>query len=398
MKRLATLCGTLATVFAALAAPPAHAIDIQFDYTYDTRGFFTDLVTGTPITERRALLDLAASHYESFSDTLGAINPATGDTWSVTFTHPSLGGRAVTLNNLDIAADTLRIYVGGSPSAPGVLGFAGTGTVSANGSAGFVDAVLTRGQQNALGPIATDYGTWGGYIWFNAANDWYFGSSANGLTHGNPDFLTTATHEIGHILGFGEADSWAAKIVNGYFTGTASIAAHGTPVPVDSFGAHWAEGTYSYRDGLWQETMMDPSTPAGERQLPTVLDYAGFADIGWQVTAVPEPHEWALYLSGLLILVRRARQRAPCARHHSPSTPAKWKKTGKTTTEVGISYDQMHSQIGLFAREALADTIAGPAFPRLLQKVLNRSVTFFAFLSSAKEYNAMPLAYYSRNT
>lgn len=40
-----------------LLATPAHALTIEFDYTHDTKGFFTDLVTGAPILERRSLLD-----------------------------------------------------------------------------------------------------------------------------------------------------------------------------------------------------------------------------------------------------------------------------------------------------------------------------------------------------
>lgn len=286
------------------------ALQIEFDYRYDTRGFFTDLATGEPLAERRALLDLAASFYGGFTDTLTAIAPGAGDNWSVSFVHPSLGGPGVTLVNETIAADTLRIYVGGSPSTPGVLGFAGTGSnLQVSGDAAFVDAVTTRGQAGVA--QGTDYATWGGYIWFNASNDWYFGPDAGGLTAGRPDFLTTVTHEIGHILGFGEADAWYANVDpdSGLFVGANAIAAYGAGVPLDRYGSHWAEGTYSLRDGVLQETMMDPSTPAGERQLPTALDYAGFADIGWQVSAVPEPAGWALLLSGvgIVAVVRRGR-------------------------------------------------------------------------------------------
>lgn len=292
-------------------ASTAQALHIEFDYTYDTRGFFTDLATGAPIAERRALLEQAASFYSGFTDSLAAITPQAGDSWSVKITHPSLGGPQITLGNVAIAADTLRIYAGGSNSAPGVLGFANTGSnLTATGSAAFVGAVTTRGQANATGPTATDYGTWGGMIWFNAANDWYFGSDTAGLSSGHPDFLTTATHEIGHILGFGEADSWNALIdAQGRFTGTLSMAAYGGPVPLDQFHSHWALGTTSSVDGITQATLMDPSTIPGRRELPTVLDYAGFADVGWQVSAVPEPSLALLLGPGALLVLGVARWR-----------------------------------------------------------------------------------------
>lgn len=303
----------LLTAAGLILALPAHALTIEFDYTYDTRGFFTDLASGSPILERRALLDQAASFYSGFTDSLSAITPQAGDSWSVQITHPSLGGPLVTLDNISIAADTLRIYVGGSTSAPGVLGFANTGfNLTATGSDAFVDAVTTRGQENATGPIATDYGVWGGMIWFNAANDWYFGSKTTGLTAGHPDFLTTATHEIGHILGYGEADSWFAQIdSNGYFTGAASVAAYGGAVPLDQYGSHWAKGVMSSYNGVAQETLMDPSTIAGTRELPTLLDYAAFKDIGWQVavTAVPEPDTYGLLLAGLGLIGLMSRRR-----------------------------------------------------------------------------------------
>lgn len=290
-----------------IAGNAKASLNIEFDYSYDTRGLFTDQQTSAPIMERRALLNTAASFYTGFTDHLTAIAPQAGDHWSVSIGHPSSVGSAVTLNNTTIDNNTIRIYVGGSPSSPRVLGFAGTGyNLSASGSTAFEDAVHNRGQANASGSNASDYGVWGGSIWFNTSHDWHFGESADGLSPGHPDFLTTATHEIGHILGFGEADSWLSQITDGLFTGSASMSEYGSAVPVDQFNSHWAEGTLSAYLDSEQEAMMDPTTPFGERQLPTRLDYAGFSDIGWQVTAVPVPPALWLFGSGLLGLLGTA--------------------------------------------------------------------------------------------
>ena len=284
---------------ALLGAEKAAALSIEFDYTYDNSNFFTP--------DRQVLMGVAASFYSGFSDQLTAITPQAGDTWSVNIGGPGFSG---TLTDLSIAADTIRIYASASyvPCPPGscVLGMASTGTqLTPSGSPGFEDSVLTRGQLNTTGPSATDYGVWGGSVWINTNNDWYFGEDASGLTPGHPDFLTTATHEIGHILGYG-GDSWYSQIENGFFYGDASMAVFGGPVPV--VGSHWDYGTESTRDGVVQGTMMDPSTVAGTRELPTVLDYAGFADIGWEVTPVPLPPSLILLLSATAGLARFARR------------------------------------------------------------------------------------------
>jgi len=316
---------TLLGALAWSASNPAQALIIEFDYRYDTRGFFTDSASGAALTERREMLKLAASAYARFSDQLAPIAPQTGDSWSVTITHPSLGGAPLRLTDLSVAVDTIRVFVGGSPSAPGVLGFAGVGSnLLADGSAEFVDSVLSRGQANAFGPTANDYGVWGGYIWFNAAQDWYFGADADGLSPGHPDFLTTATHELGHILGFGTADSWFSQIdqATNALTGEASIAVHGGPVPLDQFQSHWAEGVYGEVFGIVQETLMDPSTVRGQRELMTDLDYAGFRDIGWQVAAVPLPGAVWLFAAGLGLLGNQRRLKYPSFRsNHAPDAP-----------------------------------------------------------------------------
>jgi hypothetical protein len=109
------------------------------------------------------------------------------------------------------------------------------------------------------------------------------------------------THELGHILGIGTAASWDARVEgsvqDGYvFVGEHAKEAYGhESVPLDRYASHWAEGVMSVYNGQLQETAMDPSTPRGERQWMTELDYAGLRDIGWQV---PEPAALVLLVSG----------------------------------------------------------------------------------------------------
>jgi hypothetical protein len=275
----------------------AQAMSLQFDYSYDHGGFFAS-------QERRFALEYAASFYTGFSDRLSAINPGNGNTWQARFKNPSPGYDQYafyTVDNLSIQADSVTIFVGASNA----VGFSALGQASsmavktASGSEQFITDLNSRGQGLTSGDGAVDFGALGGSIWFNAAHDWYFGLDRAGLSGGHPDFLTTATHEIGHILGYGTADSWHNLIgVDELFYGPAAMAVYGGPVPTDG-SSHWAEGVMSLYNGIPQETMMDPSTPYGERQLPTLLDMAGFKDIGWQTSEVPLPPSLFLLLSGL---------------------------------------------------------------------------------------------------
>ncbi len=272
----------------------AQAIQINFDYRYDMDGFFTE--------EVKSSLSQAANFYENIiGDQLTAISTqSSSDSWRVGFRDPSdlsLGFQYH--DNLEIEENTLTVFVG-AMDMYGSLGYAQSGYVSANGSEEYVDNVFSRGQGVTQGESADDYSTWGGAISFASDVDWYFGATTDGLNNTNHDFLTTATHELGHLFGYGSADSWANLMDDdGLFSGEYSLAAYGSLVPTDG-AAHWAEGVLSLYEGELQETMMDPSTPAGERQLLSELDVAGLKDIGWQIQPVPLPPAFVLFLSGFI--------------------------------------------------------------------------------------------------
>jgi hypothetical protein len=299
LARRFSLCALLA------AAPaPAGAIVIQFDYSHDTQGFF-DPAVNPSAAQARATLEAAGAVYTRLTDDLAAIAPGSGNTWTVGF--PSPGGGNAVITDLAVAEDTMRVFVGGRPLF-GVLGFANAGGIFAPaGSPAFLATIAARGQAGAQGAIPTDYGPWGGSITFSASAPWHF-DLATAPSVGTSDFFTTAVHELAHLLGLGSAPSWGAQVGDdGFFYGAAAMAAFGGPVPLDPNAGHWAEGVMSTVDGVIQETLMDPTTARGIRELLTELDLAGLSDIGWEVTAVPEPTTAACLALGLLVLAARRR-------------------------------------------------------------------------------------------
>ncbi|MEI6862328.1 MAG: PEP-CTERM sorting domain-containing protein [Verrucomicrobiota bacterium] len=57
---------------------------------------------------------------------------------------------------------------------------------------------------------------------------------------------------------------------------------------------------------------MDPSLTVGSRKFFTTLDFAGLQDIGWQLSAIPEPSTlvWAAVAGALGVGWRRRSRRA----------------------------------------------------------------------------------------
>jgi hypothetical protein len=280
-----------------LVSPPVLAnIGIQFDYTYDS-GFFT----GANST-RQALLNSAASVFETrFQDTLSAISSAGSNHFNAEFFNPG-NGVYTTLNNYSVAADKIIVFVGAYGLGSGILGQGGPGGYSASGTVDFLNNAASRGQQGALATPATDFGPWGGSISFNNTSNFYFDNNTN-VPSNAYDFYSVAIHELGHVLGFGTADSYYTYVHNGFFTGPSVVALTGSQAVTTD--GHWANGV-SYGG---QEAAMTPDIAAGVRKQFTELDFAAMKDIGWQVSAVPEAETWGMMIAGLGLLGWRMRAR-----------------------------------------------------------------------------------------
>jgi hypothetical protein len=253
-------------------APATGPIKFRFDYSLDTSGFFTDV-------SRRNLLQNAADLLSSkFTDSLSAIQPQPGDTWDARFLHPITGVK-ITKTDLTIAANELLVFVGARSLGSGEGGLADRGGFTARSTrSAFLNSVAGRGQPGALATPETDVGPWGGSIAFDSSRNWYFGTNPAGLQSNQLDFISVATHELMHVLGFGTTSVWDSKISGSAFGGTNAIAVHGTAVPLAD-SDHFSNGIMV--DGR-RPTMVQVFN-TGERLLPSRLDLAALQDIGWQL-------------------------------------------------------------------------------------------------------------------
>ncbi len=294
-----------------LSATQADAITLQLDYSYDSNNFFDTAL-------KRTVMNSAASYFGSrINDSLGAIQSAGGDSFTAGFFDPGTG-LLTRLNGYNVAADTLVVFVGGRELGGNTLGLGGPGSSGPFGTLAYRDAAFSRGQGDGTqasvsGSSAYDFAPWGGSVSFDSSSAWYFDSDVNTTENigSQIDFYSVALHELGHVLGFGTADSWNNLVSGTVFTGDSARSAFGGDVPLAD-GAHWKDGTPGLVDGLLsQETAMDPTIRIGARKVFTDLDLAALQDIGWQVVGpVPVPAAVYLFASAVIGLLGLRRTQA----------------------------------------------------------------------------------------
>jgi hypothetical protein len=309
MKRWMTAAGLVIV----LMSQHVRAIDLVFDYSLDTYQF-NDGTVGffNKYPEAKTDLEIAARVFERFQDQLAAIepssmadpvdvDPSTGpyDVWAGLITHPGTGQGSYRIPGLTIEANTVIVYAGGRNLGGSTLGVGGTGGSSTFVGTDFETTLRTRGQgtlDEVLGADAVEIAPWGGSIAFDTVDGggerlWNFGAAPTSGDVDESDFLSVAIHELAHLLGFSSGtSSFANKISEGQFTGTAAEYYYGEAVPLAGDLSHFAEGTLSEVRGVTQETAMDPSLRSvngiSDRKLFTDLDYAVMRDIGWTVPLI----------------------------------------------------------------------------------------------------------------
>ncbi|MDJ0588508.1 MAG: hypothetical protein QNJ72_00745 [Pleurocapsa sp. MO_226.B13] len=239
------------------------AFDIEFDYRFDRANFFTD--------ERKAILEQAGEIWSSYIlDEFNSI-PA-GETLRFTIDGEQ---QEVTL---DEPIDDVIIFVSSVEL--------GANEFLLGEGAFFADFVIGSDRQERI--QGDDFEPWLGTIEYNAlaADNFYFDATPetdDDIPFNKQDFLSLTLHEIGHVLGIGVSDAFNNQIENGDFTGSQSVDLNnGQPVPLDDDAIHIENGFTLDSDG---DALLDKSFTFGERNLPTNLDLAILADIGYDIIA-----------------------------------------------------------------------------------------------------------------
>jgi hypothetical protein len=239
----------------APGSPPGsnNRFDIQFDYRFDTSGWFT--------ADRRAALEAAANVWEQIILDEFPDLPAGSQTRVV---NPETGQLTSVAAN---AVDDVVIFVG-AKSIGGLF------STLAQVEPGSWLAEQSR----------SDFAPWAGTITFNNRTNWFFDptpESAADLPKNQIDFISIAAHEIGHILGISRSTAFENLTVNYNFQGANAKARNGgNPVRLTNT---WHIYNNTQPNGSGDPLMSQFYTP-GQRKLPTALDIAILDDTGYTVS------------------------------------------------------------------------------------------------------------------
>jgi hypothetical protein len=253
------------------APPGKHQFSIQFDYRFDANDFFADDV-------RKRAIEAAAKAWSSrlqddFEQIPAGFPLRIRDLDMVDDTYEDF--------TLDEPIDDLVIFVACSVALPENVAGRTRRTAIFAGDLGveFAQELADRwsGPDQQPWTVAIAFSCVDDYFWFDPTPETGDDVPVNAV-----DFISTATHEIGHALGIGGSDTYEA-LVNAeltFFEGPKAMTVYGGPVPlVENGGLHFAEIKI---DDL--EPLMSQGTARGMRHRPGRLDFAALEDIGYEVS------------------------------------------------------------------------------------------------------------------
>ncbi|NJL23012.1 MAG: hypothetical protein HC895_22805 [Leptolyngbyaceae cyanobacterium SM1_3_5] len=240
------------------------SFNIEFDYRFDSIGWFTP--------EKKAALEVAANFWENAIE--GDFIDASPGLRVPFIVNPETNARIDDFA-LDRQVDDLVVFMG----ARGLGGFLGFATRVG----GFMGDGYPTFQASYLD---TDFKPWLGIVSFDRWTNFFIDTTPetrNDIPLFQYDFISTAIHELGHVLGIGITPAFSNQL---NFAGTAFIGENarrltgnlGIPI---SFGLDHVQTTFA--PSASGTPVMIPLIPLGDRLLPTIFDLAMLDDIGYQV-------------------------------------------------------------------------------------------------------------------
>jgi hypothetical protein len=247
-----------------LPEAPAVGLSIAWDYRFDSRGFFET-------AQSRAVLEEAARQWGVLlRDDFDEIPAGT----MIYVRNPQDTSQESYLT-LGSPIDDLLVFVGSAPRATSAAGASATALFPAEEDDPELRAALKERWEG------DDFEPWTGWVQFNSERDWFFDTSfdtGGDIPEGATDALSTALHELGHVLGVAPGGAFARLIEDGHFVGQRAMAVYGGPVPLADAYGHIAEDVTI--DGL--TPIMATGRYRGERYVITRLDVAMLADLGYE--------------------------------------------------------------------------------------------------------------------
>lgn len=273
------------------------AIDIIFDYSYDTDGYFTN--------ERKYIVEQAAYAFESRlnSESFASLNPDDYGSTNIDFYVSAWNPQ--TLSTIQLRPDTATSegnLVGAADTVLIALGAKAVGTsnqylAAATGSFGYGSHVPNGtflDYWDNTRNSTSNFDSVGGSITVNSSFSFYedtdLTTHTDATTSGLVDFYSVMTHEIGHIMGFADTwDAWNNNLSGNFWTGANGKAEYNNQnIPIDSASkSHF--GTLSQGNvNCACHPLMSTSTGTNTRRGFSELDFALLKDIGYNISASPE--------------------------------------------------------------------------------------------------------------
>ena len=269
------------------------AIDIIFDYSYDTANYFGD--------EQRYVMEQVAYVFESritssFTSTnladyptANPINPR------YTFTTPTTGGAASVVpgattseNNVIGEANELVIFLGARSRGVNPLADATPGGMAIDGI--FPGDTWYAAVQSK--DTSTNFEPRMGASSVNTDANFYYDTDltthADAVSSGKTDFYSVMVHEIGHIMGFTSSNAFANySSGNTSWTGTNARAEYNNQnVPLNG-NPHWGNALTQGNVNCACHPSMQPSISSNKRTSFSALDFALLKDVGYSISATP---------------------------------------------------------------------------------------------------------------